>query len=323
MSDAARNIAKIILRRHKLEPPVDIIKVLKIYADVEIVEIPFDFDGIALDLDSSSKPRVILNKIGVSSRSRFTAAHELGHVVIPWHQGAFFDDAEDVGEQLWAHAEMEREANTFASEILMPMDWLRKKAEAKCTLTEIQLNVASEAEVSPQAAAINLIGALPPGCVFACIDEDNIVVNSGRSHGTYAQTIKWGEHLPVQPYSYAVEHSYQQISRLTFHWWRLPDKVFVDMLSVPNLPTADWRETLAIIVKSLGLDVTKEAKIKASVNGVVAFVNGDCKRKGRHTADALMAAAIQRFHDRPEYAGICQHPLFEQFLIGKIRDLTA
>lgn len=320
--DSARNIAKIILRRHLLEPPVDIFSVLRNYAEVEIVEIPFEFDGIALDLSGASKPRVILNERGVLSRKRFTAAHELGHVLIPWHQGAFFDDADDIGEQLWRYAEMEREANAFASEILMPSAWIVEKSSKQRKLSAIHKSITSEAGVSPQAAAINLAHALPAGCVFACVDAEEIVVNSGKSPGTHALTPKWGRVLSDDLYSYAEEHSTYETAYVRFEWWRLPAQISVDEVN-SNSSSDDWRQLLDEIVDSAGLKTSEKAKLKSSVNGVVAFVNGRCKSLGGHSADTIMAAAMQRFHDRPEYKSICGHPLFNRFLVARIRSLLA
>lgn len=55
----------------------------------------------------NDKPYVFLNTLKTAERSRFDAAHELGHLVLHRHSGS-------------AHPNAEREANSFASAFLMP-----------------------------------------------------------------------------------------------------------------------------------------------------------------------------------------------------------
>lgn len=52
-------------------------------------------------------------------RRRFTVFHELGHYLL--HPGVYFCFAKSQQEQ-----QVEREANRFASEMLMPEEWLRR-----------------------------------------------------------------------------------------------------------------------------------------------------------------------------------------------------
>lgn len=62
-------------------------------------------------------------------RRRFTAAHELGHAVLHREKmGQYIADA-DIAEADDATAEIEREANQFAVELLMPEEVIRDRAE--------------------------------------------------------------------------------------------------------------------------------------------------------------------------------------------------
>jgi len=57
----------------------------------------------------NKKPYIFLNTLKTCERSRFDAAHELGHLVLHQHSGS-------------SHPEAEREADAFASAFLMPTE---------------------------------------------------------------------------------------------------------------------------------------------------------------------------------------------------------
>lgn len=324
LCDSARNLARLITSRHTLTPPVDIIAVLSLYAEIEEVEIPFSFDGIALNIKAGGRAKVILNSKIPASRRRFTAAHELGHVVIPWHRGIFFDDESIDNSERWANVdayiEMERQANAFASEILMPRHWIKELLSGDYELAQLHYRATSGADVSAMAAAINICQSLPPGCIYAAVDSDGIVVNSGRSDGTHAATPTWKKPLPENSYSYATEKSILKIGGYRYTWWRLPTEFSIESSTDAATDAAsDWRSLLDEIVLGIdGMDTQSAKNFKSRVNGVVAFANGACKREGKHTKGAVFAAAMQRFNDRPEYSQFAMHPKFKNFLNARI-----
>lgn len=82
---------------------------------VIVVESPAqyqDFDGVSIITDNGNRV-MIINKYMSNDRKRFTIAHELGHLIM--HHGCLIADYRDV----------EREANEFASEFLMPSQAIR------------------------------------------------------------------------------------------------------------------------------------------------------------------------------------------------------
>ena len=89
----ARKIARRVVERHELVPPIDVKTLLEHYADLLILPIPFEgIDGISMHLKVPGRtPRVIVNENNSENRLRFTMAHELGHVIIPWHVGMIID----------------------------------------------------------------------------------------------------------------------------------------------------------------------------------------------------------------------------------------
>jgi hypothetical protein len=89
-----------------------------------------------------------------SGRRRFTLAHELGHWICQYEQGHVeprYCRADEIG--VGAGRKLEREANTFAAQLLMPEPLLRREA------VELKLNLhalARRFEVSLPAMKVRL-----------------------------------------------------------------------------------------------------------------------------------------------------------------------
>ena len=100
------------------------------------------------------------------TRRRFTATHELGHVVLHRDTMGRFraDTAESVLEaaEAKASATMEREANRFAAELLMPVEVCRARADELqreygcCPRTILRSRLAAELLVSREAMGYRL-----------------------------------------------------------------------------------------------------------------------------------------------------------------------
>ncbi|MES2654939.1 MAG: XRE family transcriptional regulator [Bacteroidota bacterium] len=75
---------------------------------------PEGFDGIAI-LTNNNQPVILVNNDLPNDRKRFTLAHELGHLVMHLRFSDITDD----------HKTIEKQANLFASEFLMPLDEIR------------------------------------------------------------------------------------------------------------------------------------------------------------------------------------------------------
>jgi Zn-dependent peptidase ImmA (M78 family) len=156
-------MARKIIRKHSLVVPFDLDELVKQYAKITYMEIPVDgVDGVCLNLKAVKKnPTVIINENSARTRQKFTLAHELGHIIIPWHIGTFIDDAdENAASTDTLYWQMESEANRFASELLMPFDWIfslyQKNPETQFLISQI----CRHCGVSEQAASIRLSNAI-------------------------------------------------------------------------------------------------------------------------------------------------------------------
>jgi Zn-dependent peptidase ImmA (M78 family) len=152
------NMARRLLQKQRLTPPIDVLALIQQYADVIFRPIPIEkVDGVCLDLKVAGKrPRVIVNSNKPKRRQVFTLAHELGHIIIPWHVGTIPDiinfSPEELHElpaeyiasaltDLGRYSQTEREANRFASELLMPEQWVKDQISQQDDLAQLHRTI--------------------------------------------------------------------------------------------------------------------------------------------------------------------------------------
>ena len=150
MNDDSRYIEEL---SHKallsVDPDIPPVPVEKIAEKLGITIVPFDFPDSFSGVFKQERRIIGVNKNHPLVRRRFTIAHELGHFVLG-HE----DDTID--ERLDKPAPLEREANTFASFLLMPKKMIEKAvAEKGIDLKALSLQFL----VSEQALTIRLLQA--------------------------------------------------------------------------------------------------------------------------------------------------------------------
>lgn len=129
-ADFVRDLAETLADEHQTVHGTDLKKILADYS----IELFFDdfresFDGLLIKDDQGY--RVACNiKTGNtpgSHRSRFTIAHELGHYFIDEHRTVLTNRLmPSMGESAIQDNLMEREADLFASHLLLPTELIRK-----------------------------------------------------------------------------------------------------------------------------------------------------------------------------------------------------
>jgi IrrE N-terminal-like domain len=292
------NLARRVLQKFELRPPIDIFALATRYAKVDIIRLPLDIDGVSLHLKiPGRRPIVILNDSRPQTRKRFTLAHELGHVLIPWHIGTILDEIDlSNNKNDLSYWELENEANRFAAELLMPRDWLKKSVDRFKNPCELVAYVTKKSNVSMEAAVIRLQNMLKPGYIFASIDDDGFVVSSGRSHGTLVTPPSRRYSLDTNAAFPACDMRWEaRVRDRLWLWWHFASEV---KLPAP-LDERDWREILDGILCDLHLDPESSIKLKQTINGIVGYVNGAVRRdQHRSTPEGLYAASMQRLDSR-------------------------
>jgi len=170
-----RRIAGRISKKYNLYPPIDF---TPIFEDRNIQyheeNLGTDADGYS-DLIDSALKIVVNSEIDYIPRKRFTIAHELGHVFIGWHDDVTLCKTEN---EYVAHNMLdiqEKEANVFASELLMPTSWVKEQlADIKaCGLDSIISKLSSLASTSIMASLYALENALDSGNVLIVYSKTN------------------------------------------------------------------------------------------------------------------------------------------------------
>jgi len=313
------NLARRVIEKYDLQLPVDIEALLSQYAELIIADIPFDgVDGVCLNLKVPDKTtRVLVNKNTPRIRQRFTMAHELGHILIPWHSGTIIDHTEltspNSASNYWT---VEAEANKFAAELLMPYQYISDLINRNSNLAEIHKQIAMACNTSAIAAAIQLSQYLPSSIVYA-YEKYGVIEFSGKTKGTYANSLNWGDTFPDNVFDYCEEHFISTLNSGQTHWWKLPKEIHID-----EIDSRAWREILDEIIHDVGVPSHMEIKTKSSINGVMANANSKCKRDGIHNVDDIVSVFIQRFKDRDGYSNFVKHPLFGTFLTKRAKEFA-
>ena len=314
------NLAKRVVEKYKLSPPIDVEALVEKYATLAYEDIPFDgADGISLYLKVPGKrPHVIVSKNNPQARQRFTLAHELGHVLIPWHTGNIIDSLDVRSAQ--DHDDfyqVEQEANLFAAELLMPEKWIVDLVEHEDDLALCHRSICKECSTSAISAAIRLIKFLPKNIVSA-VERDGVVEFSGRSSGTLASQLPYRQPIKDDSFDYADEYYRVELGKQVFHWWVLPSRI-----KISKSNSRSWKKILDGIVADFDLDPVVAKDLKASINGVIAYANGSSKRDAtEYCVDSVVSAALQRFRSKSELVEYVNHPEFELFILKKAEELV-
>ena len=97
---------------------------------------------------------IVRDSIREPGRKSFTVAHEIGHFVLPGHDaGGAVCGSSDIGNWADASRELEREADEFAAELLLPTDYAKPKFRGESPSLNIIQTVANESNVSFSATA--------------------------------------------------------------------------------------------------------------------------------------------------------------------------
>lgn len=145
---------------------------------VEPCDVGDDFQGCLL-IDGSLKAILYNNKLPEIGRQNFTIGHELGHYCLHRDRKEIRCSTEDI-ENLGSspHGEgIEREANTFASYLLMPTADVRQQAIG-AVVWNIALvkRLAERYQTSLTATACRLAELSPKPCAVLMINNSNSII---------------------------------------------------------------------------------------------------------------------------------------------------
>ncbi|MGD6943439.1 ImmA/IrrE family metallo-endopeptidase [Cytobacillus gottheilii] len=303
---------KIALRfamRHNLVPPVNVMSLLEKYADIEEDSLPNDVDGICLEREGT-KPLVIVDRFKPVKRKRFTLAHELGHIIIPWHSGTMIchTNKEVSIYENYLYAMFEQQANRFASEILIPTSWLKNMISSIKFKEQLIRTVIDIADVSLSAALIAIYKNLTPGNILL-VTLNGVVQLKLTSPGTKYNIGKDLDILQLNSVSDINEKF--QVGSYKVYCWEFSNSI------TPIINSNGKRELAKVILKRILESIERQDKLQ-SINGIIGAMNGTNKTS---TKEELYSLLKQRIASDESLESFFKHPEFEYFLQCRVAEL--
>ncbi len=309
-------IARRVRERYQYNRAVDIFAFARRFARIKEIVIPFHVDAIIVGADTGhEKPEIILNTTIPRTRKRFTIAHELGHLFIPWHVGTICchtDSWNHIGNAHIYNA-MEAEANRFASELLAPLEWIQ--GLAKENLRSALETIQKQAGISLHAAVIALYRELPSGVLIVVADKTKRIIGNFRSPGTQCYIQRDREFLDPGYYSeFSSDHDIIESIYYDVYFWR-----FGSYEESPIPPTGqDPKEILEGIVYNFYPEERARKAIQ-SINGIIGYINSSKP----DSLQEFLASFRMHIAGRAELFEIANHPDFDQYLVNRIAKILS
>ncbi|VVO87827.1 hypothetical protein PS858_02136 [Pseudomonas fluorescens] len=294
-----------VLKRKGLTPPYDLIDLANSYGELRFRSFPFKADGITVGIGEQARPIIYINSDYPDTRQRFTLAHEVGHIVIPWHTGTVVSHLNPGSddEDYWL---MEQEANRFAAELLMPTEWLKQQYVESDSVENFFRKVLIVTGASKEAVFYKIFKELDAPVACARLDEvDGTISQLKRTR--FAPHDEQGT-LPRQAYK-DIDHKFEEffIDGKAFCAWTFKGKEIVE------LDPRTWREILAQILEETDL----QARL-GSINSIMSSAFD----KYKHLSEVDICGGVLRsFRSRDGIPGFKEHELFEQYVIKRVKEL--
>lgn len=305
--DPAACFAATVVSRFALKPPVDVETLAANYCDIEYIAWPHDCDAVTVGL-GTGRPQVFLRKNKVSRRrQRFSAGHELGHVIIPWHLGAVecaLDrpslEASDVGGQ-------EAEAYRFAGGLLVPRSFLDVYADREVGACIEALDLT---DISAFAAVLSLSRNFLPGFCFL-LDEGQDEVALVKSSGTVVPPHNEEESQEAQLRAAAYDEGEAVVSGRRVLWFQLAPSVSFALAYDDRSTTQILHDSIAQTRRN-----TNDWRLAARINGIVGGLLS-LEERAQNVEAALSVLKYRFAASHPDLLDLMEVPDFQTYLQRK------
>lgn len=305
-------LANRLLVRHSLVPPFDLEWLVKQYAQLEYERFPFIADGVTIGVKTNT-PRVFINKILSERRANFTLAHELGHIILPWHIGTIVSDIDNYSpHDHYLYREKETEANRFAAELLMPTNWVSEILIENESFEKKILKILQDSNASLDAILIKIMN----------ICEDNrylLIMNNDLCRKQYRT--KYTKYFNFEDNIFKFEEVY---SGFNYECFDIADKKIVTFqigeIDKEQFKLDDHRNWREILQQMLADTEENNPKVLHSTNAVLATHFSNNKHKA---FDEICAAIRVAYAGRPLLENLVEHHLFPIYIRKRVEDLLS
>lgn len=196
-----------ILRQNPDMPyPVPLEKLAEVVGIQSVGElVTVGFEGMLMTNAEKSQGVILVKANANPQRRRFTIGHELGHYLLPWHRQLEFScTSENIRDSSAAPnssrgIEMEAEANTFASELLMPTAAFKKfqRAAGEPNIEQV-VKLAAHFDSSIEATARRFMNLSDYPVAFIFSLNDIVRYWARGPEFPYLLNVRKGQQLPKQ-----------------------------------------------------------------------------------------------------------------------------
>jgi len=313
-SEPIENLASRVVCGHNLVPPVDIESLASKYAKIKFAPLSENLDGISAFLKTGETPLIIVNSERPTSRIRFTLAHELGHVLIPWHIGSVashidgFEESSDL-----IYREMEREANLFASSILLPVRWIHQFDDAEELIGFVE-RAPDDLGVSRTAFCLSVIRRLPPGWMYVETDYQGMVAFTSQSPGSRMSGAFREGYFNALDFTSTGAEVYEYKNSINTVYFVHSSSISIEAGYV----STDWRTTLQEILSDTFDDEVYGTRIARSINAITGCELG---RSSADSVDEYVHRLAQRFVGRSVIPrSVLSHVKFPEYIRRRASD---
>lgn len=330
--EGAQRLADLVVERLDLRPPVDVSALVAQNASIhDLPEDVPELDAVLIGLDSEEN-HVFVNRHRTSRRQRFTMAHELGHILLPWHQAHELiceadggEDNDDPGKllrlpgldaksrEIRGH---ELEADAFAARTLVPKRFVDSIAGL---VVDEMLQALETADVSTPAGMRSLADCLPAGYVFAMLDDADRVDGMWRSGPPRSGVPTVLGITRGEPIDKDLALRTMADSGLSYHygrriWWARAD---IDLSVAAD--AAEWKPILRSICNDLNSgDAAAAKRMWDSVCAIGGALVSDVDTVSLSRMAALLVIRLKR---RTELDGLVKDPRFGDYVAARAHAL--
>ncbi|MDO9378653.1 MAG: ImmA/IrrE family metallo-endopeptidase [Nocardioidaceae bacterium] len=309
-------LADKLVARLDLRPPVDVGALLSQFCDVVQDDFLGNADAVMYGLLEESKPLLLLNPQKSEQRIRFTLAHELAHLLIPWHVGTIechplsndYDGtnqpAEESSSSSRGYRSLEDEADRFASRILVPRRFLDTLRGLSVREACVELE---STNVSATAAMRAYSDSLSPGYALLVVSDNDTVISWHMAPQTVSPGFRRGVVVDPAWLSTAVDRGRATYRNRSVIWMR-------SVTSLDESVSVPWRTLLDELLDGQQLRPPAREALWKTINGVAASANS---ASATSDPSAVAAAILNAAARRPELVQVVADPRFKQFAIAR------
>jgi Zn-dependent peptidase ImmA (M78 family) len=209
-----------------------------------------EFHGMSL---GSPRGAVILVNSNIKNRhrKRFTAAHEIGHVhlhVQTNEKSDFQCTAKDISSGTGSNNNFEKEANEFASSLLMPASIISPKIQKSDLSWALIEEIRKLCDVSLEAAARRVVALSKDACC--------LIIHKNNQMWTPVKSRSFKIFLPNQQYPKYLDtipdnsESFlpSEVDECDFSDWNFPDKSSVGKLFYSSIHNDEFNRTMTLLL---------------------------------------------------------------------------